>query len=141
MKQFILYSVILTFISISCKETSVQKEYSETFYSKISGTNLVEVQKEMIRELGEFYNGSDKKSYFYEVLWANHMLINYNRINKTLNVSVDICSGWLYKFKNVEEKDIKFLSDSKIEFDKYKLYLIPLGEIMKTETNAPCLSD
>ena len=95
----------------------------------------------MIRELGEFYNGSDKKSYFYEVLWANHMLINYNRINKTLNVSVDICSGWLYKFKNVEEKDIKFLSDNKIEFDKYKLYLRPLGEIMKTETNAPCLSD
>lgn len=141
MKQSILYIVILTFISISCWDTSVQKEYPETYYSKVTGIiDFDEIRKEMIRELYSFYNSSDKKNNFYEVLWSKRILINYNRVNKTLNISDDICSGWFGKFKNVEEKDIKFLSDNRIEFSKYKLYLTPLGEVMKTETNAPCLS-
>jgi hypothetical protein len=131
------------FLILSCKEANIEKTSPETFYSKISESNLEKVQKGLIKELYSFYLNSNKTSKFYEAIWAESLVINYNQENKTLNVSIDACSGWLFRFKNVEEKDIKFLSDNEVIFNNYKNYIQPLGDTLSgvnIPTNARCLS-
>lgn len=130
-------------LALSCKEVNIEKTSPETFYSKISESNLESVQKGLIKELYSFYSKSNKTNKFYEAIWAENMVINYNQENKILSVSIDACSGWLFKFRNVEEGDIKFLSDNNLIFNDYKNYIQPLGNTSNTvsiPTNARCLS-
>ena len=135
--------VLLCLLIISCRDSSVNVIYPQTYYSKNGSLNLEEGQKYMIKELYLFYTNSDKKYLFYEVISRNSMVVNYNPGNKVLFTSYDLCSGLSGYFINVEEKDLKFLSDSMIKFSDYKKYLTPPPpksvDYDNLQTNAPCL--
>lgn len=138
MKNWLIIFVILI---NSCKIDSVDISYPQTYYSKMSSLNLEEVERGMIKELYSFYINSDKKYIFYEVNWQNRMLINYNPADKILFMSNDLCSGLAGHFSNVEEKDVKFLSENSVNFFDYKKYLTPTQGVdyKNLKTNAPCL--
>ena len=140
MKNWLIVFVLLI---NSCKVDSVDISYPQTYSSKISSINLEEVERGMIKELYSFFSNSDKKYIFYEVNWQNRMLINYNPVGKILFMSSDLCSGLAGHFYNVEEKDLKILSDNSVMFVDYKKYLTPSQGVnydnLKHQTNAPCL--
>ncbi len=140
MKNWLIFSCLLV---ISCRNDSPYKIYPQTYYSKSSTSDLEKAEKDMIKELYFFYTNSDKKLSFCEVNLGNRLLVNYNPTNKTLFTSNDFCSGWSVFFGNVEEKDVKFLSDSMIKFSDYKKYLTPPPlksvDYNNLQTNAPCL--
>jgi hypothetical protein len=140
MKNCLFFFVLL--IS-SCKTDSLYISYPQTYYSKASGTNLAEVERSMIKELYSFYTNSDKKHLFYEVNFQNRMLVNFNPADKILFISNDLCSGIAGHFANVEEKDLKFLSENSVSFLDYPKHLTPSKGLdyanLKLQTNAPCL--
>jgi hypothetical protein len=102
---------------VSCKPNEVTLQETKDLQAKVSSRE--DAQKQMIKELYQFYNSSDKSLEFYEIKWDTYYLINYNPKKQMLHISVDICSGWLSHYINVTEDKLKKVSESDILFEQY----------------------
>lgn len=114
--KIVLFGVSFLILSCNVWETPLPKETRELQSAVISREDA---QKAMSKELYDFYESSDKSFEFYEIKWQTYFLLNYNPSLKTLNVSEDICSGWIAQYVNVSEIDLKLLSEQKLEFNNY----------------------
>jgi hypothetical protein len=105
---------------------SLEISYPETLeYSPKEGENLIEIQKQMARELYEFYRkNKDKKYEFYEIqVRKAHLLLNYCPDTESLCISYDLCSGLTFYFVQVDEATLKKLADARLPFDGYRRLL------------------
>lgn len=116
MKKYAVLNII--FLLLSCQPTEIILKETIDLQAKVN--NREDAQRQMIKELYQFYISSDKSLEFYEIKWQTYYLINYNPKKQMLHISIDICSGWAPPyFINVSEGKLKELSDSFLLFEQY----------------------
>lgn len=111
--------VICLILIIACKKENVRNE--ETFIIPVASSvkDVESIQKIMAQNLFDFYSKSNKTLSFYEVLYPNFFLLNYNPAKKTLSYSTDLCSGWSVQYMNVSLEKLNDLAKLNLPFDKY----------------------
>lgn len=114
--KILLFGVSFLILSCNFRETPLPKETREL---QAAVNSREDAQKAMSKELSDFYKSSDKSFEFYEIKWQTYFLLNYNPSLKTLNVSEDICSGWIAQYVNVSASDLENLSKANLVFNEY----------------------